>query len=71
MSTLSEKIISEASRLSPLEKAEIIDGIIESFDNEPDEEVKKAWIEEAERRLVLHKKNDSEPLSEEEVFNNL
>lgn len=71
MSTLSEKIINEASQLTPMEKAEIIDRIIESFDNEPDEGIKKAWAEEAEHRLALHKKKDSEPIPEDEVFKNL
>lgn len=71
MDSSAQKIINEASRLSPIERAEVIERIIESFDIDSDIEIKSAWAEEAERRLALHKNGDSETFSEEEVFKNI
>jgi len=37
---------------------ELIDKIYQIFDPEIDHEIKKAWADEAERRLALHKSGD-------------
>jgi putative addiction module component (TIGR02574 family) len=68
MNQSTKKILAEVSRLSPMERAEIVELIIESFDTEPNEEITKAWVEEAERRLSEYRKGTSVTFSEKEVF---
>lgn len=66
-----QKIPNEVSALSPMDRAEITERIIETFDAEPDEELKKAWADEAKRRLDSYYRGESKTLSEEEVFNRI
>ena len=68
MNITAQHILNEVSRLSPIERAEIIERIIESFDTEPDPDIQKVWVEEAEKRLALHNDKPGKTLSEEEVF---
>lgn len=66
-----QKIMDAVSTLSPMDRAEIIEKIIETFDVEPDEELKKAWADEAKRRLDSYYRGESKTMSEEEVFNRI
>ena len=68
MTQLTKKILEEVSHLSPIDRAELLERIIESFDGEPDSEVKKAWSEEAERRLADYKGGRAELISEEDAL---
>ncbi len=68
MSPEMKKIYEEAKQLPPAERAELLERIIESFDDDPGDEIQKEWANEAERRLALHKGGDGVALTEEEVF---
>jgi len=63
-----QRILDEVARLSPIERAEIIDRILESFDAEPDSGIAEAWVKEAERRLADYRAGEMSSLPEEEVF---
>jgi len=66
-----QKILDEVTTLSPMDRAEIIERIIETFDVEPDEELKKIWADEAKRRFDSYYRGEAKTLSEEEVFNRI
>lgn len=68
MKPQTQEILNKAVNLPPIERAELLESIIESFDVEQDEEIKKAWADEAERRVALHKKDPSGSLLEEDVY---
>ena len=68
MTRIAEQIFNEAINLSPIDRAELIERIIESFDTEPNNEIQKAWAEEAEKRLALHVNEETNSIAENEVF---
>lgn len=68
MNPTTRKILEEATRLSPTNRAELVEHIIESFDTEPDESIRVAWETEAARRLADYKKGKAAVIFEEEVF---
>ncbi|OHD63403.1 MAG: hypothetical protein A2176_00505 [Spirochaetes bacterium RBG_13_51_14] len=68
MKPTAQQILEEVSHLSPIDRAELVERIIESFDAGPDDEIKKSWADEAERRLALHKGGDDGSLSEQDVL---
>lgn len=68
MKPTTQQILNEASQLPPVERAELVERIIESFDVEPDESVRKAWEAEADSRLADYKSGKATVISEEEVF---
>ena len=45
------QILREALGLSPIERAELIDGLLRSFDPNPDQRHLDAWTKEAESRI--------------------
>ncbi len=51
MSSSAQRIISEAMNLSSAERAQIAEELISSLDEQPDEEVEKAWHVEINRRI--------------------
>lgn len=68
MKPTTQQILNEASKLPPVERAELVERIIESFDTEPDESVQKAWLVEAERRLADYKNGKAATISEDEAL---
>lgn len=60
---LLEKILS----LSPDEKAELVDQLMVSLE-QPDKELDKLWIKEAESRLDAHERGEIKAISLEEVL---
>jgi len=68
MKPTTQQILNEASQLPPVERAELVERIIESFDGEPDESIRKAWVEESERRLADYKSGKAAVISEDEAF---
>lgn len=71
MNQATKKIYTEAIQLPPIDRAELLEQIIESFDIETNNVIQEAWAKEAERRLALHTSGDAVPLSEEEVFSRI
>ncbi len=66
-----KRILDEVNKLTPYERAEIIDLILDSFDNPVDKDVEKAWVDEAKRRLAAYRNGETGLKSEEEVFSSL
>ncbi len=66
MST-TDKILKEASTLSPFEKAQLIDKLISSLDK-PDKEIDGLWAKEAEDRINAYEQKKMKAVSLEKVL---
>jgi len=60
-------IIHQATALSPLERLQLVDYILESLDM-PDKEMEKLWADEATRRGEGYKAGGIETVTAAEVF---
>lgn len=63
-----EEIEREIRSLSDDERNHLLRDLVADLDGNPDLEVEKAWLEEAQRRLRELQQGDVEALSAEEVF---
>ncbi len=61
-----KKLAEEAAKLSPNDRAELIEGILSSLDK-PDSEIDRAWAREAQDRLEAYERGEIEALDFEEV----
>jgi putative addiction module component (TIGR02574 family) len=52
MAATLEQIVHEALQLTPAQRAEVADILVESLESTPPDEVQKLWIDEATRRLA-------------------
>ena len=68
MTERSQTILKEALLLSPIERAELIENLLSSFNFPDREEIDRLWAEEAERRLEAYEKGETEAIPIEEVF---
>lgn len=68
MNATLEKIVSQTRDLSNSDKAELAQILIADLDPWPDEDVKAAWAEEAERRYSAHLRGEMESFPADEVF---
>ena len=66
MST-AQDILKQAPQLDPDEKARLVDQLITSLD-QPDKELDKLWVDEAESRLAAYKEGKLKSISLEEVL---
>lgn len=66
-----KRILDEVNKLSPFERVEIIDLILESFDDSVNREIERAWIDEAKLRIESYRKGETGTKTEEEVFSSL
>ena len=64
MTTATQTILKEALRLSPVERAELIDELFHSFDKSRDDRIDALWVKEVESRIDAcdagHIKDDSD-----------
>ena len=51
MTTTALRVLQDALTLTPIERAELIDGLLHSFDPGPDRRLLDAWMAEAESRI--------------------
>jgi len=51
MASTTLKVLQEALRLSPIQKAELIDELFHSFDRSIDRHIDEAWTDEVESRI--------------------
>ena len=65
--TITENIIKEASKLTPIEKAQLIDKLISILDK-PDKEIDQLWAGEAEDRLDAYDQGKIKAISLEKVL---
>jgi len=68
MTGRTQTILGEALRLNPVERAEIIDELLHSFDKRPDARVDARWVEEVESRVDTYDTGRIESDSAEVVF---
>jgi len=68
MTASAEKIMTEALRLSPVERAEMIERLFQSFDNPRKAEINAAWAAEFESRLDAYKEGKIKASPVEEVM---
>jgi len=52
MSRDAQQILKDALALSPKERAELADSLLESLDTETDSDVEEAWYQEIRRRVA-------------------
>lgn len=52
MSATLEQIVHEAMQLSPAQRAELADFLVESLETTPPDEIQKLWVDEANKRLA-------------------
>ena len=64
-----KKILEDLLKLTPLEKADIIDILLKSLD-EPDAALDELWAQEVESRIEAYEKGELKSLSIEDFFNN-
>lgn len=65
--TITENILKEVSKLTPIEKAQLIDKLISSLDK-PDMEIDKLWAGEVEDRLDAYDQGKIKAISLERVL---
>ena len=58
----------EARSLSPEERAQLVDALLESLREERIAEVEAAWAAEIERRVAAYKRGEAKLVPAEEVF---
>lgn len=66
-----EKLFNEAINLSPMEKAQLVELILSSFNFQGRKDIDSAWVKEAEARLQAVKNGEMEKISMEDVFSSL
>lgn len=61
-----EKVLAKALKMSPVERAEIVDQLIQSLDK-PDKEIDELWKKEAEDRINAFEAGDLQTVTLREV----
>ena len=68
MSANAEKILQEALKLPPQDRAEVLERLLATFQEPPDAEFDEIWAHEAEDRLEAFDRGKLGSVSAEEVF---
>ena len=68
MTALAEKILKEALGLSPVDRAELIQRLFQSFDDSDDRRTDFVWSEEVESRLDAYRKGEITAFPVEDVI---
>lgn len=68
MKNATQAILDQALRLTPVERAELIEALFRSFDPDADARIDAAWAEEAESRLDAFEAGQLTADSAENVF---
>lgn len=63
-------VTNEALELSPVQRAELIESLLASFDPQRPE-IDKQWAEEAERRIEAHDRGKLKASSADKVFSRI
>jgi Glu-tRNA(Gln) amidotransferase subunit E-like FAD-binding protein len=61
------EVLKEAVSLEPVQKAKLIDKLLSNLD-EPDKEIDKLWVKEAEGRIDAYEKGKIKSISLEKVL---
>lgn len=68
MTATLKQIEQEILQLTPVQRAELADFIVESLDSRPAEEIQDLWLAEATRRLAEVRSGKVETIPAEEVL---
>ncbi len=68
MTTQLQEMLGQAVRLSPIERAELVEGILSSFDLPTSLEIDSAWAIEAEDRIDAYDRGDITSVPASMVF---
>jgi len=68
MTSVTQTILREALQLSPPERAELVEGLLQSLSQAPDPVVDAAWRNEAESRIDAYESGDLTADAAESVF---
>jgi putative addiction module component (TIGR02574 family) len=71
MSIQKTKMLAEAQKLSPMERAELIEGLLESFDNEHRKKIDEQWAKEVESRIEAYDAGKVEDIPISKVFEDI
>ncbi len=63
-----EKLLSEVLKLSPVDKAQIVEDILSSFESRDGEGIDKLWEDEVENRISAYEKGQIKTKSLKDVF---
>ncbi len=66
-----DELVADILSLLPIERLEIIDKVIASFDSEDNDEVSISWADESERRINAYIKGEIKEVNSDLVFNRL
>ncbi|MBN1998325.1 addiction module protein [candidate division KSB1 bacterium] len=69
--TKSEKILKEALDLSPIERAELIEYLLSSFEFPARKEIDRLWAAEAEERIDAYEQGKIKSIPVKQVFEKL
>ena len=68
MNRETQKLYKSTLLLPPIERAELVERLMDSFMQAGSQEIKKAWAKEAEDRVQAYERGEVEVLSVHEVF---
>jgi putative addiction module component (TIGR02574 family) len=70
MSTSAKSVLQEALRLSPGDRAALVEGLIGSLD-QPDPTMDSLWLKEAEDRMAAYRSGELGAVDAEKAFSEL
>ncbi|MBP7828889.1 MAG: addiction module protein [Kiritimatiellae bacterium] len=68
MTTQAQQVLEKAVGLPPIERAELVEGILSSFDFPSREAIDAAWAREAEDRIDAYERGNIAAIPASEVF---
>jgi putative addiction module component (TIGR02574 family) len=71
MSPESKEVLEQALRLPPIERAQLVEQILSSFEFPDRERIDALWAEEAEERIDAHDRGEIGSSSAKEVFDRI
>ncbi|GFP22631.1 hypothetical protein HKBW3S44_01462 [Candidatus Hakubella thermalkaliphila] len=71
MSANTEQVLKQALRLSPIERAELVEQLLSSFEFPARETLDSLWAQEAEERIDAFERGELKAKSAQQVFQNL
>jgi putative addiction module component (TIGR02574 family) len=71
MNTDSKKIMEEALKLSPMDRADLIEKLLSSFELSDRDEIDKLWAEEAESRINAYERGEIKSQPASKVFDEI
>jgi putative addiction module component (TIGR02574 family) len=65
------QILAEALKLPPVERAEVVEELLTSFEFAPCKDIDALWVKEAEERIDAYEKGELRAVPAEDVFNKI